>query len=729
MKRAYFFMAGFLAVLMLGAIVPARAADPDTLYIRYIEGAVSLSEAGSPQAMGAVVNTPLIEGDSLATGPNGKAELFLKDGSIVRVGKNSVSRITGTNERGIQFTVQQGTAYVVSRGSREVPIFFEIPRTSLDISSPSTVRIDAYSNGINEISVLKGSIFVSDRTGRMLVRQGERLVLKPDGTIPAVAALRAPDEWLQWNAGRDATLVAGTAGSDSYAYLPEELRTYSSDLDANGQWIYTPEYEYVWVPTVIAVGAWSPYRYGRWAWIGGNYVWIGYEPWGYVPYHYGRWVHYGRAGWCWVPPRHRDVRWEPAHVAWVHSSRQIGWVPLAPGERYDRRTAPVIHQTNVFNVTYNNVTVERSAAAARTSYRNAAVANSMVTVERDRMLSQRTLNVTAASKGAVTLRKVSLPAGVTPVHAPARGAAVQMAPATQASQVPSRVSAAGQKGLTASGTSTPQAGAVRPEVATRQIPGPSLSSRIESARNAGRKDVQPPPGAMRTPETRKVTAPSPAPTVAPLGQRIEAMSAPAAKPDQKPAVEPRDVRKEAHPRNTAASSPPPATPPRPPEATKIAVRPVPAREPEGRPQGANAPSVNSVTTGRPGNTDNPTSARTSYARPPAKEPQQAVRATIVNPGPSPNQASPAYTEKRPAPVAAAPAPAQAAPARQPVTFNQPVKSASPQAALQRPASTPPPARVTSPSPAPRAAVSKPAPAPSPKNDQKAEPNKNSKPHA
>ncbi len=132
---------------------------------------------------------------------------------------------------------------------------------------------------------------------------------------------------------------------------------------------------------MITVSEWSPYRYGRWAWIRGSYVWIGYEPWGWAPYHYGRWVHHRQAGWCWVPPRHRDVRWEPAHVAWINSSRHVGWVPLAPGEHYDRRSAPVIHQTNIYNTTYKNVTIERSAANARTSYKNASVANSMVTVE------------------------------------------------------------------------------------------------------------------------------------------------------------------------------------------------------------------------------------------------------------------------------------------------------------------------------------------------------------
>ena len=48
MKRSYFLMAGFLAVLTLAVAIPAHAVDPNTLYVRYIDGAVGLSEAGSP---------------------------------------------------------------------------------------------------------------------------------------------------------------------------------------------------------------------------------------------------------------------------------------------------------------------------------------------------------------------------------------------------------------------------------------------------------------------------------------------------------------------------------------------------------------------------------------------------------------------------------------------------------------------------------------------------------
>lgn len=694
MKRSYFLMAGFIAVLVLGVAIPAHAVDPDTLYVRYIEGAVSLSETGSPEVMQAVVNTPLIEGDTVAAGPNGRAELFLKDGSMVRVGNNSVMRIAGVNDRGAQFIVQQGTAYVVSRGSREVPIFLNTPLTALDISSPSVVRIDVYSNGMNEISVLKGGIYASQRSGRMLVRQGERLVLKADGSMPVVAALRAADEWLLWNTDRDATALANTGSSGSYAYLPEELRTYSSDLDANGQWIYTPEYDYVWVPTVIVAGGWSPYRYGRWVWIGGSYVWIGYEPWGWVPYHYGRWVNYGRAGWCWVPPRHRDVRWEPAQVAWVHSSRQIGWVPLAPGEHYDRRTAPVVRQAGTLNVPYNNVTTERSAAAARASYRNASVANSMVTVECDRMLGQRTMNVTGAGKGAPTLTKVSLPANIAPARPTGGTAGPGAASPSRSSVAPFRMSGTGSKDIAGTGTYTPPAPASRPEVATRQPTGMSLGSRIENARNPALGAAQPVPVKANAPGAQK----EPAPTVTPLRERIQAVNFPAAKAGTKSASEPKGPKNEMNAPRSALTSPAPATPVRQPETNRVA-------------------------------------AGTS----PAREPVQAVRANSVNPAPSANQAArPAFAGKQPFPVVSVNVPQPSgtpAVARQVVVHSEPARGPAPQVARQAQTAPSGPARIATPSPArtpaPQAAApSRPAPAPAAKNDNKGgQAKNNNKPNA
>ena len=132
----------------------------------------------------------------------------------------------------------------------------------------------------------------------------------------------------------------------STRYLPRELDTYASDFDDNGRWVNAPGYGYVWTPTVSVSVGWSPYSNGRWCWVGGDYVWIGYEPWGWAPYHYGRWSYVASIGWFWVPPARGAAYWGPGYVGWVSTPTYVAWVPLAPGEII---TSYSIHYTKLYD--------------------------------------------------------------------------------------------------------------------------------------------------------------------------------------------------------------------------------------------------------------------------------------------------------------------------------------------------------------------------------------------
>jgi len=241
MKGSFLRQTGLLVGLLLLVAGQVYGADPDTLYVRHIEGTVELAEAGSSQWMEAAVNTPLVAGDTIRTAALGKAELFLKDGSVVRVGKSSVMRIVAVEPKGVQFKLDRGGVYIVARGSKDVPIFFDTPSAVLDVAQPATVRVDVYDGGVSEVSVYQGEVQALEQKGRMPVRAGERLVLAADGSIPRVMGLRSADEWQRWNTERDRATFAAVSTSEGAAYLPEELRTYSSDLDSNGQWVYTEE--------------------------------------------------------------------------------------------------------------------------------------------------------------------------------------------------------------------------------------------------------------------------------------------------------------------------------------------------------------------------------------------------------------------------------------------------------------------------------------------------------
>jgi len=80
-----------------------------------------------------------------------------------------------------------------------------------------------------------------------------------------------------------------------------------------------------------------------------GWMWVGYEPWGWAPYHYGRWFSY-EGKWCWWPavgsggPR---PIWAPGLVAFLgfggHPGSDgldigfdsIGWCPLGPRDPFN----------------------------------------------------------------------------------------------------------------------------------------------------------------------------------------------------------------------------------------------------------------------------------------------------------------------------------------------------------------------------------------------------------
>jgi hypothetical protein len=166
-------------------------------------------------------------------------------------------------------------------------------------------------------------------------------------------------------------------------------------LEPYGEWREVSAYGYVWQPRDAERSRnWRPYTNGRWVYTDVGWMWISDEPFGWATYHYGRWTRLRNVGWVWVP----GDEWSPAWVSWRKSDEYVGWAPLPPEARFDRRRGihnwadnyydigpdqycfvptrelgaqriestvvprerniTIINQTtNVTNITYNNTTV------------------------------------------------------------------------------------------------------------------------------------------------------------------------------------------------------------------------------------------------------------------------------------------------------------------------------------------------------------------------------------
>lgn len=342
----------FILFVIIGIIYilsPSLYADPGDLYLRYIEGDVFLKTKDSSDWEQVAINTPIYDGDTLWVSEEGRAELFFIDSSVVRLDKNSILQILSPQKNEYHLYLSTGQVYANFRG-KGIKIFtIDTPYASLHIPPQSTpvFSIEVTGQGDTQLFVMKGEVYAARPQGQIHIGAGEGFTFRNNASLE-IARLNQTDTWMHWNLDRDKELY-GARYYDGITYLPDELNAFSSDFDKNGKWYTTQEYGYVWVPTIVSVVNWSPYRIGRWRWICGSYVWISHEPWGWVPYHYGRWAHITPYGWCWVPPTRGLAIWSPGYVAWSYTNTHISWVPLAPREVYHGHT---IKTKNMYRNTY-----------------------------------------------------------------------------------------------------------------------------------------------------------------------------------------------------------------------------------------------------------------------------------------------------------------------------------------------------------------------------------------
>ena len=337
-----------------------------------MDGDVQIKPADSSDWLPASINMPLMEGDRIWVPELGKAEVQLSGGSQVRIDEVSSVEILDLGRDSAQFYLSIGTAYVNFMAGAERLIQIDSPVSSVRAYDRAAFGMDVANSGLTDVSVYRGSVSAESRSGRTTVQEGSMLSLGDD--YADMAPLGRQDDWERWNMERDRRFEDRSYVSSRY--LPGELSTYASDFDDNGRWVQAPGYGYVWTPTVSVSAGWSPYSSGRWCWVGGDYVWVGYEPWGWAPYHYGRWSYIASIGWFWVPPARGAVYWGPGYVGWVSTPTYVAWVPLAPGEVYYGHGYYGPHSVNITKVNVNKVVVKKV-------YKNVYVNNGVTVVHHD----------------------------------------------------------------------------------------------------------------------------------------------------------------------------------------------------------------------------------------------------------------------------------------------------------------------------------------------------------
>src|ERR1041385_4101364 len=340
------FSAALLLFLLFNGSVIARADDEEgdeydvtarVVRISLSVGDVSINRNGNANWERARLNTPLVEGDSISTGADSRAELQIDARNFVRLSANTMLRIVTLRDEGIALSMTDGTAsFRLARFDRDHEYFeVDAPKSTLAAETKGMFRVDVSKDGHVRFSARDGGrARIYSETSGFELRDGRTAELVVDGPEAGdwqFVAANGVDGWETWIASRERYLA------DRLRYDVQYYDNYlwgGEDLDAYGSWIYVNDYGWIWRPNPasIAYDNWAPYRCGNWVWVWPyGWTWVGCEPWGWAPYHYGRWVYYNNY-WAWCPRsqyyRHRSW-WRPALVAFsISIGDNVCWYPL-----------------------------------------------------------------------------------------------------------------------------------------------------------------------------------------------------------------------------------------------------------------------------------------------------------------------------------------------------------------------------------------------------------------
>ena len=330
-------------------------------HVSLIHGELSMQRGDSGDWVATTLNTPVVRGDTVATGEKSRAEVQLDYANILRLSSASQAKIADLTRTRIQIQLSRGYANFSSFKGSEADVEIDTPNVAVRPLKHGRYRVQVNSDDETEVIVRDGEAQITTPQGSTTIKEGQLMTIRGVDD-PQYRVVDAPDrdDWDHFNQNRDKIIQRAEGWRRTNQYY-----TGVNDLDTYGHWVWIPGYGEVWSPYQNT--AWAPYQDGRWVWEPYyGWTWVSYEPWGWAPYHYGRW--FLQAGyWYWWPgPVYSYYRpvWAPAyvfflgfghHVNFGFGYSSIGWLPCGPHDYFYPWYGRGFNRINVVNVTNINI--------------------------------------------------------------------------------------------------------------------------------------------------------------------------------------------------------------------------------------------------------------------------------------------------------------------------------------------------------------------------------------
>jgi hypothetical protein len=305
-------------VAVLALTLPGMAAEAESIYghVSFVENQAAVIHMDQAENK-AVVNLPLVPGDTIATGIDGRCELQFDNGTVIRLDKNSRLRITTVQAPTLTSRLKittlhllQGQMYALPQtyGKEMFQVITPNAAVKLESRTAATIRFDAdlstaLFSDAGKFEVLYGA---DDKAlKKVKVKAGQAYIINAANTL-AVSTEKRNLEFVAWNEYVDRHFKELHYGISK---VPPKLKFGSSALQywaekwssLFGEWIYDELFGYVWKPAGDQFAyAERPFFNAELVRINSQLFLVPQEAWGWVPAHMGTWV-WLKTGWTWIP--------------------------------------------------------------------------------------------------------------------------------------------------------------------------------------------------------------------------------------------------------------------------------------------------------------------------------------------------------------------------------------------------------------------------------------------
>lgn len=291
----------------------------------------------------AVINLPLVPGDTIRTSDDRRCEIQFDTGTIIRLDYNTELKIEtilaqslSSRSKISNLALAKGRIFIMYReySSREL---FQVltPYAAVKMKNRTVAMIQTNDAG-TDIQVKYGrayALYGPDKDGirdRKVNKHVKLMITKDNQAL--FGAYVEGTEFELWNDKLNVNFVELHKGESvlpkPIQKLPPAVFNFAQKYgNLYGEWIWDDLYGYVWRPYLnkhdYPGDIWKPYLNGSWRSVNNQLFWVPEEPWGWVPYHLGIWHWDKKMGWVWIPGSH----FAPACVDWAFFYGYITWHP------------------------------------------------------------------------------------------------------------------------------------------------------------------------------------------------------------------------------------------------------------------------------------------------------------------------------------------------------------------------------------------------------------------